>query len=460
MNEEHKDKRAGVSKGFLVAMLLLVFGVCAGVGAYYYHYSRNMEQSLDNQYNRAFEEVVNYVRDIDVSLNKGKLISSSSQMAKLSTELFMEASEAKSNLGQLPISQEQLKNASKFLSQVGDYTYMLSQKSINSQEITNEEYDTLLKLSTYAGDLYDNLSDMQDDLYKGNINFRRMQAASKNNLGDAKQASVATLTSIEKEFQNYPSLIYDGPFSEHIEKMEPVMLKGKPNISMKEAKAKVADVLKEFHITKIESTGESQNTVIPTYAFSIKLKESKAQISVEVSKSGGYLVYMLSNTSPDKTKIKFDDASKKATAFLGGLGLKDMKQSYYEVKSNVATINFAYMQGNTIIYPDLIKVKVSMQTGAILGFESQGYLMSHLDKRDLPTPKLTMNDALAKINQRLVVQKKAMAVIPTDSKAEVLCYEFTGYVGKQHYIIYVNAVTGAEQKILLLLENKSGVLTM
>ena len=83
-----------------------------------------------------------------------------------------------------------------------------------------------------------------------------------------------------------------------------------------------------------------------------------------------------------------------------------------------------------------------------------------MDKRDLPTPKLTMDQALAKVNKRLVVNKKAMAVIPTDSKAEVLCYEFTGFVGKQHYIIYINAVTGAEQKILLLLENKSGILTM
>jgi hypothetical protein len=53
-----------------------------------------------------------------------------------------------------------------------------------------------------------------------------------------------------------------------------------------------------------------------------------------------------------------------------------------------------------------------------------------------------------------------MAVIPLESKREVLCYEFKGKFDDKNFLVYINAETGQEEKILLLLETPNGILTM
>ena len=48
-----------------------------------------------------------------------------------------------------------------------------------------------------------------------------------------------------------------------------------------------------------------------------------------------------------------------------------------------------------------------------------------------------------------------------DGKLETLCHEFKcAAPDGRHYIIYVNALTGAQHKILILLEDESGALTL
>ena len=51
-------------------------------------------------------------------------------------------------------------------------------------------------------------------------------------------------------------------------------------------------------------------------------------------------------------------------------------------------------------------------------------------------------------------------MIPLESKREVLCYAFQGSFDDQNFIIYINAATGKEEKILMLIESEDGILTM
>ena len=124
---------------------ILIVGIIAAViwGATATKNAKALEVTTENQYNRAFHELVGYVDDIDTLLSKTQLTKSPAQLAKLSSDIFRQSAEAKSCLGQLPTSEVQLDNTSKFLSQVGDYTYVLSQSMINGEEISQEEYDNL-----------------------------------------------------------------------------------------------------------------------------------------------------------------------------------------------------------------------------------------------------------------------------------------------------------------------------
>jgi germination protein YpeB len=100
-----------------------------------------------------------------------------------------------------------------------------------------------------------------------------------------------------------------------------------------------------------------------------------------------------------------------------------------------------------------------MDTGDIVGFEAQGYHFSH-KTRDIPTPKVSQEQAKASLNQNLNIINSGMAIIPTDVKTEVLVYEFKGQVDGKEFIVYINAETGKEEDILIVLNTPNGMLTI
>ena len=136
-----------------------------------------------------------------------------------------------------------------------------------------------------------------------------------------------------------------------------------------------------------------------------------------------------------------------------------MKETYYINQNNILTINYAYLDDGVICYPDLIKVKVSLEDGSILGLESYGYLNSHHD-RILPEKKITIEEAKSKLNDKIEILSQGEAVIPTEWKTEIYVYEFKGKIDDLDFLVYVNVETGKEEDILMILETEGGVLTM
>lgn len=123
------------------------------------------------------------------------------------------------------------------------------------------------------------------------------------------------------------------------------------------------------------------------------------------------------------------------------------------------TVNFAYTQDGVTMYPDLIKVSVSMRDGAICGYEAFGYMMAHREDRATQTA-ISMEEAEKSVSKRLTVTDRGVAVIPTDGKNEVLCYEFvTETPDERHILVYVNAQTGVEEMLQILIETEQGTLT-
>lgn len=77
-----------------------------------------------------------------------------------------------------------------------------------------------------------------------------------------------------------------------------------------------------------------------------------------------------------------------------------MQSSYYEKSGGIATINFAYVQDNVTCYSDLVKVRVALDTGEIVGLETNGYIMNHAEE-NLSAPALSVDDAKSKISTGL-----------------------------------------------------------
>lgn len=442
---------------WILAGLLIIAAVIAG---YQYKRANAMKITVENNYNRAFHELVDYVDDIDMFLQKGMLVSSPAQMATISSELFRETTAAKACLAQLPISEVQLEKTEKFLSQIGDYTYVLSQKAIYDEPITDEDYSNLSALSDYAKGLNSELLQMQSDIYSGTISFGEIKREGDKHLSKSVNAAGGDILSgfenVEKKFQEYPALIYDGPFSEHIESMNPLMTENAKKVTQDEALSKAKKLLGE-RANNLQSDGESQNTALESYLF--RADTENESVYAAFTKKGGYPLYFLINREVGEENITVENAITRARGFLYEHGYTSMKNSYYDKANGVATVNFAYEQGNVTCYSDLIKVKVALDDGEIIGFETKGYLMSH-KQRNLETPALSENEARDKINKHLTVDSLSLALIPKDSKREVLCYEVKGKYKDKNFLIYINAQNGREEQILMLIESESGILTV
>ena len=441
-------------------LLTTIIAVLSVISLYQYSSKKVLETNVENNYNRAFHELVNYVDDIDTLLEKSMLVSSPTQLSTISSELFKQTSAAKACLGQLPISEVQLEKTEKFLSQIGDFTYLLSQNVINDKGISDEEYNTLSDLSQYAAKLNEGLLSMQSDIYASKISFGTINKKSNKYFNNSVLAAGGDVLSgfetVEKEFQEYPSLIYDGPFSEHIENREAALLKGKEEITQNEG----LDIAKKLLGEKgshLAYSGESQNTQINSYSYSGIYDNNEVYVSI--TKNGGYPVYFLDTREVNEENLSIEEASSVAKNFLQENGFSSLKQSYYDKNNSIATINFAYEQSGIICYSDLIKVKVALDNGEILGMEAHGYIMNH-KHRDFAQIKLSVSDAHSLINPHLNIDSYQTALIPKDSQREVLCYEFKGNHNGRNFLIYINVENGYEEQILMLIESEDGVLTI
>ena len=136
-----------------------------------------------------------------------------------------------------------------------------------------------------------------------------------------------------------------------------------------------------------------------------------------------------------------------------------MQETYYITQEGVTTINYAYTQDDVIAYPDLIKVKVALDNGDILGIETTGYLNNHTE-RDISNVQITSEEAKENLNSKLEINSERMAIIPTEWQTEILCYEFKGKVDDKEFLVYINAENGREEDILIITETQNGVLTM
>lgn len=443
--------------GVIICVAIVTLAILAGVGIYQFKRANDLELLVKNQYAQAFHEMTDYVKDVDFLLKKSMLVSGPAQMSSISSEIYMQTAAAKANLALLPLSGAELSGTSKFLSQAGDYTAYLAKKVIGDGEISEDEYKMLEKLSEHAETVSRELISIESKLQSGQISFNEEKNSKITAYAADGDSFGAGMERIEKSFQDYPSLVYDGPFSEHIETMKPVMLEKRPHYDREEARQVAVSFLDGERAKRLTFSDESGG-MMPTYNFMARLGEER-EVSISVTKQGGYVLYMLDNRPVTDKKLSINQATEMARAFLRRQGMFYVKNSYYEESDNVATLNFAAVQGNVTLYSDLLKVKIALDNGEVLGYEAKGYLMSH-KIRELPEELMTEEEAEEAVSDHLKVNGKGLALIPQDSLREVLCYEFKGQHKGRNFLIYINAVTGQEEKILMLLESESGVLAV
>ena len=451
------DWKNRLKKGHMFSIIVGLLIVVAILGFILYKKQREYRQASENSYNAAFFELVDYVQNVETYLAKSLISSTPEHGAETLTNLWREANLAQAYLSRLPIESQELENTEKFLNQVSDYSYSLSRKNIYNESLSDEDFNNLKELHTYSQELENTLNQLSDDLNTGRFSWGEL--TEKGTVAFAQQVdniSKESFSNLEENFHEYSGLIYDGAFSEHLTNAEPKGLTG-DDIDEDQAKEIAENFIGIENIKEISNLGYFENATNSNYAFSIK-KNNDETVNISISKKGGHVISMNANRDVNTESITQEQADEKGKQYLESKGFSNMKETYYLKQDGIVTINYAYNQDNVVMYPDLIKVKVALDNGEILGLESTGYLNNH-QKRDISNVKITKEEAKKNLNKKLEITSEGMAVIPTEWKTEILCYEFKGKVDEREFLVYINAENGKEEDVLVITNTPNGTLT-
>ena len=431
-----------------VAFLSVVCVVLAVATAFFAYREGRLKERERLMNEKAVSSLCESLDSISVSLRKSVYTGDNSALEKIGNELCRQASCAKESLGQLDFDDDVTDELYRFLSQVGNFTLAVSK---GEKSISKENAEKLTLLCRYAEKLSEGMNEICLDYYNGRVSFDDAQDDFLPDEDELPEDFYSRVYDTAQTMTDYPTLVYDGPFADNISKKKSVFLEGKKEITAKEAQQKAAELLGiEPGTLRREQDISSQPEL---YCFSVGGRD------VSVTKKGGYICTYLSDTFATEETISEKEAMKRAEDYLLKFGYENMKSSYYSVYDGICTVNFAYAQGGVICYGDLIKVSVALDTGKLMGLDAKNYLLNH-NKRNIAAPKLTATKAEKLISPSLEVVDTQLAVIPLDTGKEAYCYELLCRdKEKNEVLVYINADTGRQEDLLLLLYSDGGILT-
>ena len=306
VKEKVMDWKNRLQDRHMLSVIVVMGAIIIGLGLFTYKKQMEFRTASENSYNMAFYELVDYVQNVETYLGKSLISTSPEHGAQTLTHVWREADLAQSYLSRLPIGSQELSNTAKFLNQVSDYSYTLSQKNIYKQ------------LHDYSVELKNTLVQLSADMNEGRISWGEL--TKKGTVAFAQQVSNISqdsFSNLEENFHEYAGLIYDGAFSEHLTNPERKGLTGE-DIDEEKAKQIAIEFIGQERIEEISLNGFSENGNIPSYDFYVKAKnaDEKNNATISISKKGGHIVLSNYNRDVDVENITQEQAAQIGKDFL------------------------------------------------------------------------------------------------------------------------------------------------
>ena len=394
---------------------------------------------IEDLYHRIDDDL----NDVDVSLSKLSAASSPRQSVLLLGDVWRSTGSAGAAMGLLPLSHADSCDMSQFITRCGDYAHALMGRVLQGRALTEEDRRQL-------GDMRAACAQIRQVAGEA-IQSGDYVAADNVDAGCYEQSQS------EAAISEYPTLIYDGPFSESAENRPPQGEIGE-RITAQQAAERAR---------RLFSDGTVAETVyvpgaLPVYELNVQ-SASRGQVSLSLTEQGGELLSFMGAPTGDKNDPPSDEESEKlkaaALSFLQELGVEDPAAAYAQYYQGVAVLNFAPRQDGVILYSDLVKVYLDRENAEVMGLDARNYRLNHRT-RDLPKPQITEQQAAAYVSDGLQVEQTALALIPLTQQTEVLCYEFKATQNETFYIVYINALTGQEEQIFEVINSEEGDLVV
>lgn len=423
----------------------ILAALCVLLAALSWQQSVRAEEA-NNQLNslryKSFYETLDLMDNLQLNLEKLNITSSRTQEQSLLSDIARQADTAQENLSSLPFSQQNLNDALKFVNQLSDYSRVLAEGVSSGRPLSQDDQLNLLNLSQRCQKMGEALREIEPQLISGALSFQELNV------------EPITPSQTDEPSVDYPTLIYDGPFSDGQDNSTFIGLSGE-TINAEQAVQIAQTLLADRQVNDV-STPTTMD--VPVANYDMEVSTQQGSFSISLTQTGGKLLYLLPNFSVEGEKLSIEQCIEAGQRFLTDQGFGEMQPSYYQKLEGILTVNYAAVQQGVLLYPDLVKVQISMADGSIIGVEAANYWRNHVTRNSL-IPSLSMDQAQEYISDRLSVTASRLCIIPLDS-GEALCYEFEVALDDARYLMYIDANDGQERRLLKRISDPNGELVM
>lgn len=431
----------------MIALLVAVITLSVFVGIYVKK-DKEKTRDLDAFYQSAYYALVGNFVDIENDLAKARVMTDSKLLRQNLLKIDVNCNLASQNLQVFYANNEGMSNLMSYINQLGDYCVFLNRELDKGKSLTTSQMENLNKLWGVSKEYGKLLNSLQDYAKDGNT-FALMLGASNDKFEDI-------LSSINNGSIEYPSLIYDGPFSDGVTNREAKGVVGE-EITPDQGKVYVEKYLVGYDIENIEYAQDSVNR-IPSYLYAVKLKGGR-QCSVQIAKKGGMLLLIDLFHEVVEPTLTMEQCKKVAEQYCESIGLKNMKAVWINNNQSNVYINMCYEQDGIVNYPDMVKLKISLDTGEVIGYEGLNYAFNHI-QRTYEKPTISEEEAVLNVSAILENVEVRLVTIPWNTVTEKLAYELVGDLDGEKYFVYVDAYTGDELNVLRMIDSNQGDLLM
>ena len=385
--------------------------------------------TLEAVYASSYFTMVDGINNLQVDSSKFESLANTSLQRQSLKDMELDCQYVLSGLRVLPIEAQNCMAATKFFNQINGMCEAYINKLDKGESLTTEEVGLMSETSYVLGVIKQQFNNQNSSITRGGYSF--IDASVFNSKGVNEFSN--TLGSLKGESIDYPTMIFDGPFSASLEDKSVDGLSEK-EITKEQAEDYVRNVVFKGFDSKVKYEDENGGD-IETYSFNCEVEGAK--FNAQITKREGKLLTLSGDASDKEAVMSKEESITLAEKYARQLGFENMKAVWWESTNSIVYVNLAPVINNVIFYPDLVKVKVDLGNQLILGFESKNYCLNHVDRK--PSAKISESEAKSVITGDYEIKGIRLALIPREDESEVLTYELECDGIDGTYFFYVNA---------------------
>ena len=144
--------------------------------------------------------------------------------------------------------------------------------------------------------------------------------------------------------------------------------------------------------------------------------------TLDYTRNGGHLISYSCERTIGPRSLGYKEARAESEKFLKEKGYPNMTAVSYDQYDNIGSLTFVNKQGDVLIYPEKVTVRVGLDNGQVTGLQASDYVYERDVNQKIPKPKLTVDQARKYLNSDFKEKYNRLALIKNDLSDKVLTF--------------------------------------